>query len=202
MNKVIIEGHLGANVELRKTNNTGRSVANFSVATNRTWYEKDGNGNFLVDQSGRRIKHEDTQWHKVVVWGPQAENCAKYLHSGSRVLVEGRIEYREFAGSGQYAVNKQPVVDGAGNAIQIRRFATEIVADGNGVTFLDKAPQNQAYNDQGHVVPPVAAPQPSVPASPGNVAATFTGNTVQPQFNPNTQQPQFYVPADSLLAGV
>ena len=75
MNKVIISGNLGQKPEVRKAN-SGNSVCNFGVATN----QRVKKGDDWVD---------NTEWHQVVVFGKQAENCEKYLDKGSKVLIEG-----------------------------------------------------------------------------------------------------------------
>jgi single-strand DNA-binding protein len=79
VNKVIIMGRLGADPELRYTS-SGKAVASFSVATNRSW-EGEGGG-----------REERTDWHKVVAWGKVAENVKEYLVKGQKVYVEGRLE--------------------------------------------------------------------------------------------------------------
>lgn len=76
--KLIIVGHLGSDPELRYAP-SGKPVANFSVATNRTYANSDG----------EQVK--ETTWFRVTVWGKQAENVAKYLHKGRQVLVEGQL---------------------------------------------------------------------------------------------------------------
>ncbi len=86
LNKAILIGNLGADPEVRTTNNGGK-VATISIATSRIW----------KDQSGQR--QEKTQWHRVVCWnnrvGPQLADVAeKYAKKGDRVYVEGEIEYR------------------------------------------------------------------------------------------------------------
>ena len=83
LNKAMVIGNLGKDPELRTTG-SGKSVCNFSVATNESW--KDASGE----------KQERTEWHRIVVWGPQAEACGKYLAKGRQVYVEGRIQSREW----------------------------------------------------------------------------------------------------------
>ncbi len=83
VNKVILMGNLGTDPELRFTNK-GTAVANLSIATNRS--KKDTEGNWV----------EDTQWHRVVVWGRRAETCKQFLMSGSRVYVEGYLQTRSW----------------------------------------------------------------------------------------------------------
>lgn len=104
VNKVILIGNLGADPEVRYTQ-SGSAVANLSVATNEKWTDRDGN------------RQERVEWHRVTVWGKQAEHCGQYLSKGRSVYVEGRIQSRKYQ-------------DRDGN----ERTAFDIVA--NQVTFL------------------------------------------------------------------
>jgi len=176
-NIVILEGHIGADIELRHTNTAGKAVANFRMATNRKY------------TNAQQQLVEDTQWHNIVCWDKTAVNVAQFMRKGSHVLVEGRLQTREFPGQTMYAANGQVVVDAAGQPIQVRRFTTEVIA--TRVKFLDKKPQNVAYPTAGVAVQPVPAAAPAamvatpavatpgtvaVPgAVPGTVAATFVG---------------------------
>lgn len=83
VNEVILVGNLGADPELRQTDG-GTHVCNFSIATTRKWTTKEGD------------KKEDTQWHRIVVWGKQAENCKEYLKKGRQVYIRGRLQTREW----------------------------------------------------------------------------------------------------------
>lgn len=83
VNKVILIGNLGRDPELRYTQK-GRAVANFTLATSENWTNADGQ------------REERTEWHRVVVWGKTAENCAQYLAKGRTVYIEGRIQSREW----------------------------------------------------------------------------------------------------------
>ena len=83
VNKVILVGRLGQNPEVRYTP-SGAAVANFSIATNEAWTDKAGQ------------KQERTEWHRIVVWGKQAENCAQYLSKGRQAYIEGRLQTREW----------------------------------------------------------------------------------------------------------
>jgi single-strand DNA-binding protein len=84
VNRVIILGNLGKDPEIRYTPG-GQPVANFTVATNDRWTDK---------SSGQ--PQERTEWHRIVVWGKQGENCAQYLKKGRSVYIEGRIQTREW----------------------------------------------------------------------------------------------------------
>jgi single-strand DNA-binding protein len=74
---------LGRDPETRYTG-SGQAVANFSVATDESY----------KDRNGERQKR--TEWHKIVVWGKQAEIAQQYLKKGSLVFIEGRIQSREW----------------------------------------------------------------------------------------------------------
>jgi len=83
VNKVILVGRLGRDPETRYTG-SGQAVCNFSMATDETY----------KDRSGERQKR--TEWHKIVVWGKQAEIAQQYLKKGSLLYLEGRIQSREW----------------------------------------------------------------------------------------------------------
>jgi len=83
VNRVILVGNLGADAELRYTGG-GMAVANFRIATTEVWKDKDGQ------------KQEQTEWHRISLWGKQAESVAQYLLKGKQVYVEGRIQTRKW----------------------------------------------------------------------------------------------------------
>jgi len=83
VNKVILVGNLGANPEMRFTQG-GQAVANLRIATTEKWTDRNGQ------------KQEATEWHRVVVWGKQAEIVGQYLTKGRQVFVEGRIRTRQW----------------------------------------------------------------------------------------------------------
>lgn len=99
INKAFVFGNLTRDPEL-KSLPSGVPVASFSVATTRIWKNKDGQ------------RQEDTQFHNIVVFGPQARNAAQYLKKGSSAYVEGRMQTRSWdAPDGQ------------------KKYRTELVAD-------------------------------------------------------------------------
>src|ERR1017187_1843985 len=98
VNKVILIGNLGADPELKYTPSS-RPLCNLRIATT----------DVFKDKSGQR--QERTEWHRVTVWGDQAENCNKYLSKGRSVYVEGRLQTRSYDKEGQ------------------KHYATDIVAD-------------------------------------------------------------------------
>jgi single-strand DNA-binding protein len=99
VNKVILVGNLGADPDLKYTA-SGKAVCNLSVATNETWKDKQGE------------KQQKVEWHRVNVWGDQAENCSKYLAKGRMVYLEGKLQTRSWE-------------DKEGR----KRYVTEVVAD-------------------------------------------------------------------------
>jgi single-strand DNA-binding protein len=130
-------------------------VANFNIATDEVW----------TDKSGQR--QEKVEWHKIVVWGRQAELCGEYLRKGREVYVEGRIETREWQDR-----------DGQ------RRFTTEIKAQnvrflggrGDGNYDASRSSNQSAPADQGGYTqdaqgPPQSQSQPQPPPNSDNSAA-------------------------------
>ena len=83
LNKVFILGNLTRDPELRQTSG-GQAVCSFGVATNRRYTDKSGQ------------KQEQVEFHNLVAWGRQAEIIAQYLHKGSMILVEGRLQTRSW----------------------------------------------------------------------------------------------------------
>lgn len=86
INKVILIGNLGADPEVRYTQNS-TAIANLSVATSETWKDK---------QSGEQ--REQTEWHRVVCYRRLAEIAGEYLRKGSKVYIEGRLQTRKWQG--------------------------------------------------------------------------------------------------------
>lgn len=83
LNKAMLIGNLGADPEVRYTQNN-TAVATISVATSERY--KDGNGEM----------QERTEWHRVVAWGKLAEICQNYLKKGNKVYFEGPIQTRSW----------------------------------------------------------------------------------------------------------
>ena len=98
VNKVILIGNLGADPELKYTPSS-RALCNLRIATT----------DIFKDKGGQR--QERTEWHRVTVWGDQAENCSKYLTKGRSVYIEGRLQTRSYDKDGQ------------------KHYATDVVAD-------------------------------------------------------------------------
>jgi single-strand DNA-binding protein len=83
VNKAIVIGNLGSDPEVRFTP-SGQAVANFRIATNESWTDKNGQ------------KQERTEWHRIVAWGKLGERCGEYLAKGRQCYVEGRLQTREW----------------------------------------------------------------------------------------------------------
>jgi len=81
-NKITLIGRLGRDPEAKMT--SAGTVVNFSLATDEAWLDSQGQ------------KQTRTEWHRVVVWGKQAELCAKYLAKGRLVFVEGSLQTRKY----------------------------------------------------------------------------------------------------------
>jgi single-strand DNA-binding protein len=118
INKVILIGNLGADPDTRHTAG-GNAVSNLSVATSESWRDR---------QTGEQ--RENTEWHKVVLFGKLGEIAGEYLRKGSKVYLEGRLQTRKWQ-------------DRDGND----RWTTEIVA--NEMQMLDSrggsAPMGDDY---------------------------------------------------------
>src|ERR1019366_3577033 len=111
LNKVMIIGNLGRDPEMRSTP-SGQAVTQFTVAVNRNFKGQDG------------AWQEETEWFRVVAWGPLAERTAEYLRKGRKVYVEGRLQTRQWE-------------DQSG----AKRYTTELIAPT--VTALDPRPRDQ-----------------------------------------------------------
>lgn len=141
LNKVMIIGRLGRDPEIRYTQ-SGQAVANLNMATDEG-YVKDGQ------------KVEQTEWHKVVFWGKQAELCGKYLGKGSLIYVEGKLQTRKWQdqqGQDRYSTEVRGFVlqflESKGqNQGQAQNTAP---APGYNSNQGQQQPQNQGeYQDQG-----------------------------------------------------
>lgn len=84
VNKVLLIGNLGRDAEVRYTTG-GTAVANFTMATTDRW-----------NDPATGEKKERTEWHRIVVWGKQAEIAGEYLRKGRQVYVEGSLQTREW----------------------------------------------------------------------------------------------------------
>jgi single-strand DNA-binding protein len=108
INKVILVGHLGKDPEVQHIEG-GIAMAKFPMATTETYKDKSGN---RVDQ---------TEWHNITAWRGLADLCAKYLHKGNLVYVEGKIKTRSWT-----------------DKDNVKKYSTEIVADN--INILERKP--------------------------------------------------------------
>jgi len=112
LNKIMLIGNLGRDPELQ-VKSDGTPFTRFSLAVSRTY--KTANGE----------KREETEWFNVVAWRQLAETCERYLHKGSKVYIEGRLQQRKYTDK---------------NGIE--RTAVEVIA--SDVQFLDRKPSSKA----------------------------------------------------------
>jgi single-strand DNA-binding protein len=83
VNKVILVGNLGRDAELRYTPG-GAAVSTLNIATTEVFKDREGQ------------KKEDTQWHRVILWGKTAESLQDYLTKGKQIYVEGKLQTRKW----------------------------------------------------------------------------------------------------------
>ena len=108
INKVILIGNLGKDPEVRYTTD-GKPIANITVATSETWKDKN---------TGE--PREKTEWHRVVFFGGVANIVEQYLHKGSKVYIEGKLQTRKWQDkSGQDRYTTEVVVDGFNGVMQM-----------------------------------------------------------------------------------
>ncbi len=114
VNKVILVGNLGADPEIRRTQD-GRPIANLRLATSETWRDK-----------GTGERKEKTEWHRVVIFNEGLCRVAEqYLKKGSKVYIEGQLQTRKWTDqSGQEKYTTE---------IVLQRFRGELtILDGRG----------------------------------------------------------------------
>ena len=115
VNRVTLLGNLGSDPEIKKTS-SGQSIALFNLATSNIWTNREGQ------------RQEHTEWHRIVIWGKLAENCAEYLSKGQKAYVEGRLQTRSWE-------------DDKGQ----KKYTTEIVA--SQVLFLSGSPERKTSTE-------------------------------------------------------
>lgn len=144
LNKAMIYGNLTRDPEL-KALPSGINVCSMSIATNRTYKDRDGN------------RQENVDYHNVAVFGVQAENSAKYLTKGNGVYVEGRLQTRSWEKDG------------------VKQYRTEIVAErvqfgpkggSSGAASSPAATSAPAPSSGGSTAPKEATKAPTVPDYP------------------------------------
>jgi single-strand DNA-binding protein len=128
LNKVVLIGNLGRDPEIRHSQQ-GLAVVNFSIATSEQWTDKN---------TGDR--QEKTEWHNIVVFGKQAETCAKYLSKGSQIFIEGRLQTRNYEKEGQTHYRTEIVVS------NFQFLGEKQDNSGGGGQKLDSEPGNQIHD--------------------------------------------------------
>ncbi len=124
VNKVILVGNLGADPEIRRTQD-GRPICNLRLATSDSWRDK---------TTGER--REKTEWHRVVIFSePLCKIAEQYLRKGSKVYIEGQLQTRKWEDQGGQ-----------------ERYSTEVVLQGfNGtMTMLDGRSGSEAAGSGFH----------------------------------------------------
>ena len=138
VNKVILVGNLGRDAEVRSTPR-GDTVATLNLATTEQWNDRDGQ------------RQEKTEWHRVVLWGKQADSLKQYLVKGKQIYVEGRLQTRQWD-------------DKDGN----KRYTTEIKADritllGGGGGGARTGADRGGYSGGEPMAEPVDMPEDDIP---------------------------------------
>jgi single-strand DNA-binding protein len=152
LNKVTLIGNLGADPDVRYFPD-GNALANVSLATSESW--KDRN-------TGE--PQERTEWHRVVIRGKLAEVVKQYLHKGSKIYVEGRLQTRKWQAQ-----------DG------LERYTTEVVVGGIGTTLLmldNRGGGSVPFSDSsggGYQSEPGGPPSGGAPSSTGGGASSGSG---------------------------
>jgi single-strand DNA-binding protein len=142
LNKVMLIGNLGKDPEIRYTQ-SGTAVATFNVATTERWKDKDGQ------------TQDSTEWHRIVAWQKLAETCGTFLHKGSKVYIEGKLQTRKWQdqnGNDKYTTEiiarEMKMLDSKGAA------DTGYNAGGGGQdSFYSEPPAGMMGGGQGNEVP-------------------------------------------------
>ena len=126
LNKVLLIGNLGRDVELKYSQN-GTAVGRMAVATSDSWTDAQGQ------------KQEKTEWHNVTVFQKLAENCEKYLKKGSKVYVEGKLQTDSYDKEGQTHYSTKIIA----NVVQFLDSKEAGTGTGNGQGGYSPQPQQQ-----------------------------------------------------------
>lgn len=157
INKVILVGRLGKDPEVRYIPNGG-AVANLQVATSESWRDK---------QTGEI--REQTEWHRVVLFGKLAEVAGEYLRKGAQVYIEGQLRTRSWEDNG------------------ITRYVTEILVKTTGtMQMLGSAPQQNSQ----------AQPEPQQNGQPQSADATKKGGAKTKGRGRKATQPEPQQPSE------
>ncbi|WP_430460196.1 single-stranded DNA-binding protein [Thalassolituus sp. LLYu03] len=202
VNKVTLIGTLGRDPEVRYMPN-GNAVANVTLATDESYMDK---------QTGQKV--EQTEWHRLVVYGKLAEICQQYLKKGSKAYFEGRLKTREWEKDGikryttEIVANDMMMLDGRGSSDNMGGYAPQQSAASmmnqapamNSQGGYGQAPMQQPAMQQPAMAPqqparqaapqqPMAAPQQAPRPNQGNPANQGGGYQQQPPAYQGGYQP-------------
>ena len=173
INKVILVGRLGNDPEVRYIPNGG-AVANLQVATSETWRDK---------QTGEM--REQTEWHRVVLFGKLAEVAGEYLRKGAQVYIEGQLRTRSWD-------------DNNG----VTRYITEILVKNTGtMQMLGRAAGAQTQPEEGQQFSGQPQPEPQAEAGTKKGGAKTKGRgrkAAQPEPQPQTPEGEDYGFSDDI----
>lgn len=134
LNKVMLIGRLGQDPEVKDAGNT--PVANFSIATNENWTDKNGE------------KQERTEWHNIVAWDKLADLAGNYLHKGSNIYCEGKLQTRSWESQeGEKKYRTEVVI----NQLQFLDKKEDSNTGAEPQQYAREQPQRQPVNDQSNI---------------------------------------------------
>lgn len=131
VNKVILVGNVGRDPEIRALE-SGTKYARFSLATNEVYLDKQGQ------------RQTQTEWHRIVVWGKQADTIEQYVRAGKTLYIEGRLRTSSYDKDG------------------VKHYTTDVVCDS--FKFIGPAPSGQGQNAAPIAPAPSAAPVAAAPS--------------------------------------
>ena len=149
VNKVILVGRLGRDPEVRYMPN-GEAVANFSIATDEQWKDRDGN------------RQSRTEWHNIALYRKLGEIAGQYLRKGSLVYIEGRIQSRKYTGKDGIERTAYDIIASEMKMLGSRNASAGGAPYDDGNAYQSAPPAQAA---QSYTVEPPAAPRRQAPAA-------------------------------------
>ena len=138
--KVILVGNLGREPDI-KYSGDGKAIANLAIATSESWKDKEGQ------------KQERTEWHRVVVFGKLADICQRYLHKGSKVFLEGKIQTRKWDKDGVAQYTTEVVLSGWNSTLMMLDSKGEPVEPTEEVSESPKIEPVDDFDDKMEDIP-------------------------------------------------
>jgi len=158
LNKVMLIGHLGANPEVRYSAN-GMAIVNVNIATNSSTKDQ---------QTGQW--QEVTEWHRVVLFGKLAEVAKEYLHKGSQVYIEGRIQTKKWQDKNgqdrwttEIIANEMQMLGGRSDAVPTNVAPTEDYYYNADAVTTNVAPTEDYHNAPAQKPTSASQPKPTKP---------------------------------------